>query len=123
MPHFTERCRPGSVLAARASMRSAIPRCGCGRLAMYAKTGLSPTAGFAGLALPLAMDFGRVVAGLPFVAVRLAGFRPASLEVLSVLAGMAVTCFVDVCRSDRYSTNALTNTNKHPTRTTAFLNV
>src|SRR5580692_1359146 len=101
MPHFTERCRPGSVLAARASTRSAILRCGCGRPAMYAKTGLSPTAAFAGLALPVAMDSGRVVAGLPFAAVRLAGFRPASLEVLSVLAGMGGHLFrgcVSVCR-------------------------
>jgi hypothetical protein len=49
---------------------------------------------------------------LPFAAVRLAGFRPASLEVLSVLAGTAVTCFVDVCRPDRYSTNALGQHNK-----------
>src|SRR5277367_722424 len=112
MPHFTERCRPGSVLAARASTRSAIPRCGCGRLAMYAKTGLSPTAAFAGLALPVAMDSGRVVAALPFVAVRLVGFRPASLEALSVLTGMAVTCIVDVCRPDRYSTNALVSTTR-----------
>ena len=58
------------------------------------------------------MDSGRVVAGLPFAAVRLAGFRPASLEVLSVLAGMAVTCIVDVCRPDRSSTNALGQHNK-----------
>src|SRR6201999_3350271 len=107
MPHFTERWRPGSVLAASASTHSAIPRCGCGRLAMYAKTGLSPTAAFAGLALPVAMDSGRGVAGVPFAALRLADFRPASLEVLSVLTGMAVTCSVDVCRPDRYSTNAL----------------
>jgi len=112
MPHFTERCRPGSVLAARASTRSAIPRCGCGRLAMYAKTGLSPTAAFAGLALPVAMDSGRVVAGLSFAAVRLAGSRPASMEVLSVLTGMAVTCFEDVCRPDRYSTNTLGQRNE-----------
>src|SRR5580692_11817733 len=100
MPHFTERCRPGSVLAARASTRCAIPRCGCGRPAMYAKTGLSPTAAFAGLALPVAMDCGRVVAGLAFAAVRLAGFRPASLEVLSVFAGMAVTCILDCGLTD-----------------------
>src|SRR5580698_6821647 len=104
MPHFTERCRPGSVLAASASTHSAIPRCGCGRLAMYAKTGLSPTAAFAGLALPVAMDSARAVAALPFAALRLADFRPASLEVLT---GIAVTCSVDVCRPDRYSTNAL----------------
>jgi hypothetical protein len=31
---------------------------------------------------------------------------------LSVLAGTAVTCFVDVCRPDRYSTNALGQHNK-----------
>src|SRR5262245_3573051 len=91
MPHFTERCRPGSVLAARASTRSAIPRCGWGRLAMYAKTGLSPTAAFAGLALPVNMDVGRVVATLALAAVRLAGLRPADLDVLSLLGvGMAV---------------------------------
>src|SRR5580692_6102094 len=112
MPHFTERCRPGSVLAARASTRSAIPRCGCGRLAMYAKTGLSPTAAFAGLALPVAMDSGRVLAALPFAAVRLVGFRPASLEVLSLLTGMAVTSIVDGRRPDRYSTSPLGQHNK-----------
>ena len=49
MPHFTERCRPGSVLAASASTRSAMPRCGCGSLPMYARTGLSPTAAFSEL--------------------------------------------------------------------------
>ena len=66
---------------------------------MYSKTGLSPTAAFAGLALPVIMDSGRVVAALPFAAVRLAGFRPASLEVLLVLrAGMVVTCNVEVYR-------------------------
>src|SRR5580704_54459 len=43
----------GKLLAARASMRSATPRCGCGKLAMYANTGSSPVAGFAGLALPV----------------------------------------------------------------------
>src|ERR1700728_4575803 len=107
MPHFTERCRPRSVLAARASTRSAIPRCGCGRLAMYAKTGLSPTAAFAGLALPVAMDSGRFLAGLPFAAVRLAGFRRASLEVLSVLAGKAATCIVGVCRGRKIVNEAL----------------
>src|SRR3954471_21391470 len=53
MPHLTLRCRPGSVLAARASTRSAIERCGSGRLPLYAKTGLSPTAALAGLALPV----------------------------------------------------------------------
>src|SRR6202012_1505024 len=62
---------------------------------------------FAGLALPVAMDSGRVVAAVPFAALRLADFRPASLEVLSALTGMAGTCSVDVCRPDRYSTNAL----------------
>src|ERR1700744_4308119 len=99
MPHFTERCRPGSVLAARASTRSAMPRCDGGRLAMYAKTGLPPTAAFAGLALPVTMDSGRVVAALPSAAaVRLAGFRPASLEVFSSVlrAGIVVTCTVEV---------------------------
>src|SRR5580704_14316478 len=98
MTHFTERCRPGSVLAARASTRSAMPRCGGGRLAMYAKTGLSPTAAFAGLALPVTMDSGRVVAALPSAAVRLAGFRPASLDVFSSVlrAGIGVTCTVEV---------------------------
>src|SRR6201996_2127592 len=105
MPHFTERCRPGSVLAASASTHSAIPRCGCGRLAMYAKTGFSPTAAFAGLALPVGMDSGRVAAALTFGVLRLAGFRPAGLKDLSLLTGMAVTCSVDVCRPDRYSTN------------------
>jgi|GEM_PF-7069930 len=79
---------------------------------MYAKTGLSPSAAFAGLALPVTMDSGRVVAGLPFAAVSLAGFGPASLEVLSILAGMAVTCFEDMCRSDRYSANTLGQHNK-----------
>jgi hypothetical protein len=34
MPHFTLRCRPGSVLAANASTRSAMERCGCGKLPM-----------------------------------------------------------------------------------------
>src|SRR4051794_14700347 len=34
MPHFTERCRPGSVLAASSSTRSAMARCGCGKLLM-----------------------------------------------------------------------------------------
>ena len=34
MPHFTERCRAGSVSAARASTRSAMERCGCGKLLM-----------------------------------------------------------------------------------------
>lgn len=34
MPHFTERCSFGRVLAARASTRSAMPRCGWGRLWM-----------------------------------------------------------------------------------------
>src|SRR5579863_6709479 len=34
-------------------MASAMPRSACGRLAMYAKTGASPTAAFAGLALPV----------------------------------------------------------------------
>src|SRR6266550_4277232 len=53
MPHFTERCNAGSVLAASASTCSAMERCGCGKLLMYAKTGLSPTAAFAGLALPV----------------------------------------------------------------------
>src|SRR4051794_15261358 len=36
-------------------MRSAIPRCGCGKLAMYAKTGSSPSAAFAALAARLAL--------------------------------------------------------------------
>jgi hypothetical protein len=45
------------------------------------------------------MDSGRVVATLPFAAVRLAGFRPVSLEVLSVLGvDMSVTCAAEVCR-------------------------
>src|SRR5437868_7785510 len=52
MPHFTARWMSGRLLAARASMRSAIPRCGCGKLAMYANTGSSPVAVFAALALP-----------------------------------------------------------------------
>jgi hypothetical protein len=34
IPHLTERFKPGSILAAKASTRSAIPRCGCGRLQM-----------------------------------------------------------------------------------------
>ena len=34
MPHFTLRCRAGSVSAARASTRSAMERCGCGKLLM-----------------------------------------------------------------------------------------
>src|SRR3974390_901967 len=93
MPHFTERCRPGSVLAARASTRSAMPRCGCGRLAMYAKTALSPTAAFAGLALPVTMDSGRVMAALPLASVRLAGLRPASFKFLSVLGGDIVVSY------------------------------
>jgi hypothetical protein len=66
---------------------------------MYANTGLSPTAAFAELALPVAMEAGRAMAVLPFAAVRLAGFGSASLEVLSVLrAGMAGTCIVEVCQ-------------------------
>ena len=32
IPHFTERFKPGSAFVARASTRSAMPRCGCGRL-------------------------------------------------------------------------------------------
>ena len=68
-----------------------------------AKTGLSPTAVFAGLALPVTMDSGRVVVALPLAAVRLAGFRPAILGVLSVLpAGVAVTCTVGVRRPNEY---------------------
>src|SRR5512143_4086297 len=93
MPHFTARCRPGRVLAARASTRSAIPRCGCGRLLMYAKTGLSPTAAFAGLALPVAMDFFTAAVVLPFAGGRLAGFRRVGLELLAFLGvGMTVAC-------------------------------
>src|SRR5438552_2614275 len=46
MPHTT-RWRSGKLLAARASMRSAMPRCGCGKLAMYANTGSAPFAVFA----------------------------------------------------------------------------
>src|SRR5690606_12597908 len=62
-------------------------------------TGLSPTAGFARLALPVTMDSGRVVAVLPFAVVRFAGFRPAGLGVLSVLrARMGVTGGVEVYR-------------------------
>src|SRR5262249_43994585 len=34
IPHFTARWRLGNVLAAKASTRSAIPRCGCGKLAI-----------------------------------------------------------------------------------------
>jgi hypothetical protein len=34
MPHFTLRCKPGSVSAATASTRSAMERCGCGKLLM-----------------------------------------------------------------------------------------
>src|SRR5688500_17918524 len=93
MPHFTERCRSGSVLAAKASILSAMPRCGCGKLAIYAKTGLSPSAAFAGLALPVIMVSGSVQAALPCAAVRFAGFRTVGLEALSVLrAGMVVSC-------------------------------
>src|SRR4051812_9709788 len=73
MPHFTERCKAGSVLAARASTRSAMPRCGCGRLRMYAKTGSSPSLAFAGLALPV-MAAGSVVAPT-CAAVRSLGLR------------------------------------------------
>ena len=51
MPHFTERCRAGSVLAAKASTRSAMERCACGKLLMDAKTGLSPTAEARGMGL------------------------------------------------------------------------
>jgi len=32
MPHFTLRCSADSVSAARASTRSAMERCGCGKL-------------------------------------------------------------------------------------------
>ena len=52
------------------------------------KTGLSPTAAFAGLALPV-MASGSVVATSPCASVRSAVFRTAGLEVLSALrAGM-----------------------------------
>src|SRR5215471_11675770 len=93
MPHFTERCKPGSVLAARASTRSAMPRCGCGRLAMYANTGLSPIAAFARLALPVTMDSGRVMAALPLASVRLTGLRPGRVEFLSVLGADIVVSY------------------------------
>src|SRR5437899_3261588 len=73
MPHFTQRCKAGSVLAASASTRSAMARCGCGRLRMYAKTGSSPTLAFAGLALPV-MATGSVVV-TTCAAVRLPGLR------------------------------------------------
>src|SRR5256885_1896571 len=53
MPHFTARWMSRKVLAARTSMRSAMPRCGCGKLAMYANTGSSPVAVLAALALPV----------------------------------------------------------------------
>src|ERR1700693_4431350 len=53
MPHFTARWRSGKLLAARASMRSAMPRGVCGKLAMYANTGSAPVAVFAALALPV----------------------------------------------------------------------
>src|SRR6185312_16293963 len=78
MPHFTERCRSGSVRAASASTASAMPRCGCGRLAMYAKTGWSPTAAFAGLARPV-MASGSVVATPTGADVRETAGRTASL--------------------------------------------
>src|SRR5579864_8208522 len=80
MPHFTERRRSGSVLAASASTVSAMPRCGCGRLAMYAKTGLSPTAAFAGLALP-GISSGSVAATSICAAVRVVGFWTSLLPV------------------------------------------
>jgi hypothetical protein len=67
MPHFTDRWSPGSVLAASASIDSAMPRCGSGRLAMYARTGLSPTAAFAGLARPV-MASGSAKAASAFAA-------------------------------------------------------
>jgi hypothetical protein len=50
---LTARWMSGKLLAARASMRSAMPRCGCGKLAMYANTGSAPFAAFAALALPV----------------------------------------------------------------------
>jgi hypothetical protein len=54
---------------------------------------LSPTAAFAGLALPVTMDVGRAVATLPFATERFAGFLRAGLKVLSVLrVGIFVTC-------------------------------
>jgi hypothetical protein len=53
---------------------------------------LSPTAAFAELAFPVTMDAGSGVAALPSATVRLV-FRPARLEVLSVLrAGMVTSC-------------------------------
>jgi hypothetical protein len=64
--------------------------------------GLSPTAAFAGLALPVTMDSGSVVAAWPCATARLIGLRTAGLEVLSDLrAGMAVPrmCAGRTCRS------------------------
>src|SRR4051812_28011555 len=84
MPHFTERCKAGSVLAARASTRSAMPRCGCGRLRMYAKTGSSPSLAFAGLALPV-MATGSVVA-TTCAAVRSLGLRAFDFALVTGLA-------------------------------------
>jgi hypothetical protein len=55
-------------------MRSAMPRCGCGKLAMYANTGSSPVAVFASLALPViaTSSFAEVLPWALFLPSRLA---------------------------------------------------
>ena len=65
---------------------------------MYAKTGLSPTAAFAELALPVTMDSGSGVAALLSPAVRLVGFPRAGSDLLSVLQAGMVSCTSEVCR-------------------------
>src|ERR1700694_2926437 len=91
MPHFTQRRRSGNVLAASASTASAMPRCGCGRRAMYAKTGLSPTAAFAGLALPVIAS-GSAVATSTCAAVRVAGFWTSLLPISLLVTESIIWC-------------------------------
>src|SRR3546814_1383574 len=74
------------------SMRSAMPGCGCGGRAIEAKTGLSPTAALAALALPFIVS-DRVIATAPPFAAGLGVCFASDLPALSAfLVAMADSC-------------------------------